>query len=96
MVSVGDVTNHVSKAQITFDVPQSANNSIVIYGVEAFNMRAVYYNGLQGIPSLSVKLKSKNGVPHEVIFASILLPGTVFCKLTHFWQFYIIPVFPRQ
>ncbi len=80
MVSVGDVTNDVSKAQITFDVPRSVDNSIVIYGVEAFNMRAVYYNGIKEVPTLTVTLKSKNGVLHGVIFAFIILPGTVFCK----------------
>ncbi len=67
MVSVGDVTNDVSKAQITFDVPQSADHSIVIYGAEAFNLRAAHYNGLKEIPKLTVTLKSKNGVLHKVI-----------------------------
>ncbi len=79
-VSVGDVTTDVSKAQITFDVPRSADHSIVIYGVEAFNMRAVYYNGIKEIPTLTVTLKSKNDVLHWVIFAFIILPGTVYCK----------------
>ncbi len=67
MVSVGDVTDDVSKTQITFDVPRSADNSIVIYGVEAFNMRAAHYNGLREMSMLTVELKSKNGVLHKVI-----------------------------
>ncbi len=68
MVSVGDVTNDVSKAQITFDVPRSADHSIVIYGVEAFNMRAVYYNGKIETPTLEVELKSDDVFLHGVIF----------------------------
>ncbi len=74
MVSVGDVTNDVSKAQITFDVTRSVDNSIVIYGVEAFNMRAVYYNGIKEIPTLKVKLKSDDVLLHGVIFCLYTTP----------------------
>ncbi len=65
VLTVGDVQEDVSKAQVWFDKPQT-DNSIVIYGVKRLNLHELTYNRKEHYPELIVKLYSGENVAHQV------------------------------
>ncbi len=67
VLTVGDVQEDVSKAQVWFDQPQT-DNPIVICGVKKLNLHEVAYNGIRDYPKLQVMLYSGKILVHEVGF----------------------------
>ncbi len=65
VLTVGDVQEDVSKAQVWFDQPQTAN-LIVIYGVKRLNLHKLTYNKKEHYPELIVRLFSGENVTHQV------------------------------
>ncbi len=70
ILSVGDVQDDVSKAQIRFDQTRT-DRPIVIYGVKKLNLHEVSYGGIKGCPMLDVLMYSGETVAHEVRFQLI-------------------------
>ncbi len=65
VLTVGDVQEDVSKAQVWFDQPQT-DNPIVICGVKKLNLHEVTYKGIKYDPQLIVRLYSGATVAHGV------------------------------
>ncbi len=65
VLTVGDVQEDVSKAQVWFDQPQTAN-PIVIYGVKRLHLHGAKYNGITDDTRLRVRLYSGENTEHEV------------------------------
>ncbi len=67
VLTVGDVQEDESKAQVWFDQPQT-DNPIVIYGVKRLNLHEVAHNGITDDTRLTVRLYSGETVAHRVGF----------------------------
>ncbi len=83
MLTVGNVQEDVSKAQVWFYQPQT-NNPIVIYGVKKLNLREVTYNGIKEYPVLTVRLFSGETVAHAVGFHLTEKGGVIQLTRFHF------------
>ncbi len=84
VLSVGDVQDDDSKAQIRFNQTPT-DHPIVIYGVKKLNLHEVSYNGIKDCPTLETWMYSGETKAHEV---GILLTKTwVFAQLAWYLFF---------
>ncbi len=83
VLTVGDVQEDVSRAEVRFDQPQT-DNPIVIYGVKKLYLHEVAYNGIREYPTLHVRLYSGETVAHGVGFHLTKKWVIVHLTLLHF------------